>query len=96
MKPKRYPKPGKPVTHPPIIDINTGKIYRTYTEAANDIHGDRTSVMRVCEGMQNHNKKHVFRYITKDDIKDKLWKYWACVISLTWALLFAIKNTYAI
>lgn len=69
MKTKRYPKPGKPVTHPPIIDIGTGRVYATYTEAANDIHGDRTSVMRVCEGLQGHNKGHLFRYLKKEELK---------------------------
>ena len=60
---------GKPVVHPPVLDIDTGKIYETFTEAANDIHGDRTSVMRVCEGTQTHNKKHRFRYISEEEIK---------------------------
>lgn len=62
-------KRGKPVVHPPLINIETGKVYETFTEAANDIHGDRTSVMRVCEGTQTHNKKHHFRYLTESEMK---------------------------
>ena len=58
-------KRGKPVVHPPVIDIDTGKVYATYTEAADDINGDRTSIMRVCMGRQRHNKKHRFRYLIK-------------------------------
>lgn len=61
-------KRGKPVTHPLIIDVDTKKVYATYTEAANDIHGDRTSVMRVCMGRQRHNNKHRFRYLRKDEL----------------------------
>lgn len=69
MKTKRYPKPGKPVVHPPLVDITTGKCYATFTDAAKDIHGDRTSVMRVCEGMQGHNKGHIFRYMTESELR---------------------------
>ena len=56
-------KRGKPVVHPRIIDINTGKVYTTFTEAAEDIHGDRSSIRRVCEGIQSHCNGHIFRYV---------------------------------
>ena len=60
MEKKR--KRGKPVTHPKVRNVTTGKLYDTFTEAAIDIRGDRTCVMRVCEGTQRHHKKNIFRY----------------------------------
>lgn len=55
-------KRGRPVTHPPIVDKDTGKIYRTYTDAAIDIGGDRANVYRVTIGIQTHHKGHIFEY----------------------------------
>ena len=62
-------KRGKPVTHPPILNIDTGQLFRTYTEAAESICGDRTSVMRVCEKVQSHHKGYHFRYFTEEDCR---------------------------
>ena len=56
-------KRGHPVTHPPIIDKDTGKIYRTYTDAAIDIGGDRANVYRVTIGIQTYHKGHKFKFI---------------------------------
>lgn len=56
-------KRGRPVTHLPIIDKDTGKIYKTYTEAAIDIHGDRANVYRVAIGIQTHHKGHKFNFL---------------------------------
>ena len=56
-------KRGRPVTHPPIIDKDTGKIYRTYTAAAIDIGGDRANVYRVTIGIQTYHKGHKFKFI---------------------------------
>lgn len=60
-------KRGKPVVHPRIIDINTGKVYDTFTEAAEDICGDRSSIRRVCDGIQSHCNGHIFRYVDESE-----------------------------
>lgn len=60
-------KRGKPVVHPRIIDINTGIVYSTFTEAAEDIHGDRSSIRRVCDGIQSHCNGHIFRYVDEGE-----------------------------
>lgn len=56
-------KRGRPVTHPPIVDKDTGKIYRTYTDAAIDIGGDRANVYRVTIGIQTYHKGHKFKFV---------------------------------
>ena len=56
-------KRGRPVTHPPIIDKDTGKIYRTYTDAAIDIGGDRANIYRVTIGIQPSHKGHKFKFV---------------------------------
>ena len=53
-------KPGKPPVHPPVLNIETGIIFSTYTEAAKAINGDRTSVRRVAYGAQSHHKGYHF------------------------------------
>ena len=60
-------KRGKPVVHPRIIDINTGIVYGTFTEAAEDIHGDRSSIRRVCDGIKSHCNGHIFRYVDENE-----------------------------
>lgn len=60
-------KRGKPVVHPRIIDIITGKVYATFTEAAEDICGDRSSIRRVCDGIQSHCNGHIFRYVDESE-----------------------------
>lgn len=60
-------KRGKPVVHPRIIDINTGIVYDTFTEAAEDIRGDRSSIRRVCDGIQSHCNGHIFRYVDENE-----------------------------
>lgn len=61
-------KRGKPVVHPPVLNIETGKVYRTFKEAAEDICGDRSSVRRVCEGIQEHCHGYHFRFVSEEDI----------------------------
>lgn len=51
------------MTHRPIIDKDTGRVYKTYTDAANDICGDRANVYRVTIGIQTHHKGHKFKFI---------------------------------
>ena len=65
-------KRGKPVVHPPILNPNNGKIFLTFTEAARDCDGDRSAVMRVCEGVARKHKGVVFRYATAEDVKKLL------------------------
>ena len=59
----KYPKRGKPVIHPPILDITTDKVYKTFSEAAEDCKVDRNSVRRVCLGIQKHAGGHVFIFM---------------------------------
>lgn len=59
MKHKR----GKPVIHPKVKNVNTGKTYDTYTEAAADIGGDRSAVMRCCYKMQHTHKNCKFIFV---------------------------------
>lgn len=61
-------KPGKPVVHPPVLVVETGEIFKTYKEAAAAIGGDRSSIMRCCEGVQRHHKGfHFAWYIEGED-----------------------------
>lgn len=56
----KYTKPGRPVTHPKVIDETTGVIFDTYTAAAESVGGSRYGVMRCCWNMQKHHKGHKF------------------------------------
>lgn len=62
-------KRGKPVKHPKIVDLSTGIVYNTYTDAAKDIGGSRYGVMRCCEGLQSHHKGHIFIYMIEKEHK---------------------------
>lgn len=59
-------KRGKPVTHPPILCVETGKVYDTYTEAAKDIGGSRFGVMKTLNWGQRHTHGFHFKYIKKE------------------------------
>ena len=48
-------RPGKPVVHPRVYCLETNRSWDTYTEAAEEIGGNRFGVMRVCRGI---NKTH--------------------------------------
>ena len=58
-------KPGRPVNHDPVILIETGEIFLTFTEAAKAVNGDRSSVRRVAQGTQSHHKHYHFIFKTK-------------------------------
>ena len=58
-------KVGRPPNHPPIMLVETGEIFETYTEAAKAIGGDRTNVRRVAYGTQSHHKGHRFIFCLK-------------------------------
>lgn len=57
------PKPGKPITHLPVMHIETGKIYTTYKEAAEAIGGSGNHVKANAVGCQKHHKHQHFRYV---------------------------------
>lgn len=54
-------KPGKPVTHPPVICEETGQIFKTYKAAAESIGGSRPNVYRCCIGIQKQHKGYHFK-----------------------------------
>lgn len=56
-------KPGRPPTHNPIKNVETGDIFETYTEAAKAIDGDRTNVRRVASGTQSQHKGYHFIFV---------------------------------
>lgn len=58
-------KRGKPVVHPPVYCEETGKVYDTYTEAANDIGGTRWGVMKCCCMGQKHTHGCHFKFTKK-------------------------------
>lgn len=57
-------KRGKPVTHPKVLHVESGKVYKEYTQAAEEIGGSRHGVRRCCEGTQKHH--HGQHYIWKE------------------------------
>lgn len=63
MKRKR----GKPVTHPPIVHVESGKVYKEYTQAAEAIGGSRHGVRRCCEGTQRHHHGQHYIWNKKED-----------------------------
>lgn len=65
----KYPKRGRPVVHPPVVNEKTGKIFTTYTEAAVAVNGDRSCVRRVCEGLLRKHKGCTFRFARKEEIE---------------------------
>ena len=63
---KKHRRPGRPPDHPPVMLVETGDIFETYTEAAKAIGGDRTNVKRVASGVQSHHKGHRFIFLSKN------------------------------
>ena len=64
---KKYDRPGRPPKHLPVMLIETGDIFETYTEAAKFISGDRTNVKRVAYGVQSHHKGYHFIFVPDDE-----------------------------
>lgn len=60
---KLYDKPGKPVTHKPVRHIETGEIYKTYSEAAKAVGGNRWGVRYTAMGVQSVHKGQHFEYV---------------------------------
>ena len=60
---KRYDKPGKPVTHEPVMHVETGEIYKTYSEAAKAVDGNRWGVRYTAIGIQKSHKGQHFVYV---------------------------------
>lgn len=62
-------RPGRPVTHPPVICEETGRIFKTYTEAAESINGWRSSVYRCAIGIQRQHNGYHFSFVdNKEDV----------------------------
>lgn len=63
MRKKLYDQPGKPVTHLPVMHVETGNVYQTYTEAANAIGGNRWGVRYTAMHIQRNHKGQHFVYV---------------------------------
>ncbi|MBP5596583.1 MAG: hypothetical protein J6Y02_14450 [Pseudobutyrivibrio sp.] len=59
--------PGKPPNHSKVMNLETGDIFETFTEAAKAIGGDRTNVRRVAYGVQSHHRGYHFIFLDKND-----------------------------
>lgn len=67
MRRKVYEHRGKPVAHRPVIHIETGKVYKTYTEAASAVGGNRWGVRYTAMNIQRAHMGQHFRYANKDE-----------------------------
>ena len=61
----KSPRPGKPVSHPPVVNCKTGEVFETYTEAAKSVNGSRFGVMKCCTGMQKYHHGVKFKFKSK-------------------------------
>lgn len=61
----RYETPGKPVTHPPVLCIETGQVFKTFKEAAEATGGTKNGVFMCCRGLQREH--HGFHYIFTEE-----------------------------
>jgi hypothetical protein len=59
----RFDKPGKPVTHKPVMHVETGKIFKTYSEAAESVNGNRWGVRYTAMGIQHTHMGQHFVYV---------------------------------
>ena len=55
---------GKPVVHPNVACIDTGDVFRTYTEAAEAVGGSRYGVRKCCDGELKTHHGHRFVHTT--------------------------------
>lgn len=60
-------KRGKPVTHPKVRNVNTGKTYPTFKEAAEDIGGCRVCIHRCCNGIQYTHHGYRFIFVEEEN-----------------------------
>lgn len=61
-------RPGKPVVHPNVLWMETGEVFKTYTEAAEAVGGSRFGVMRVCNGRyKTHQGQHFMHIKIKEN-----------------------------
>lgn len=63
---RRYDRPGRPVTHKHVACVETGGVYKTYSDAAEDVGGSRYGVMRCCNGALKTHKGYHFVYTDLD------------------------------
>lgn len=59
--------PGKPVVHKPVMCMETGEVFKTYTEAGKAVGGSRYGVRKVAEGTQSHHHGKHFVFIEKEN-----------------------------
>ena len=64
-------KRGKPLTHSPVLHVETGNVYETYTEAAKAVNGNRWGVRYTAMGIQSKHKEQHFVYIRKRALSPK-------------------------
>lgn len=65
----KYSKPGRPVTHPKILNLELNKIYDTYIEAAKDVKGSKQGVYKAVHGLQRTHRKCRFIFVGIDLIQ---------------------------
>lgn len=58
-------KKGKPPIHLPVLHIETGNVYPTYTEAAKAMGGNRWGVRYTAMGIQSKHKGQHFIYVRR-------------------------------
>ena len=58
-------KKGSTQTHLPIKHIETGKVYNTYSEAAEAVKGNRWGVRYCAMGIQNSHMGQHFKYVRR-------------------------------
>ena len=62
-RPRKYDKPGRPVTHDPVLIVELGEIVRSYAEAAVKVGGNRGNILLCLLGdRQTHMGCH-YEYV---------------------------------
>ena len=61
-------RPGRPVTHPRVVCLDDGRVFKTYTEAAEAVGGSRYGVMRCCTGYLKSHHNHHFKHFEEKEV----------------------------
>lgn len=56
-------KVGRPPNHPPVKNLETGTIHKSYASAAREINGYRNKVYLCAIGIQKHHHGYHFEYV---------------------------------
>lgn len=59
----RKPQRGRPVNHPKVMVMQTGKVYDSYEAAAKSIGGNRGNVLQCLRGLRQTCNGFTFCYI---------------------------------